>query len=338
MSIDNALFLVSRNRDNYHVTGATVKDKILAGDRVLVQRGTDHFYAWRNKPSDTDLPYMTRRFYYKVEEPDVDKGEDQRQHPDGDGLINLSLYFGNAGPYPTNEWKNLRNKQTSINDIDGLPFRIQNNPDVQDGDIVHITEEGGPFQGWYEIRQDTNDWVSFKEQYYRKDHPNDQPDNPRPRVDISQSGARPAWDGTVVLKFEFYRDFDSFAHIEDTDLLLANDDQGNICHVTGSKFKDLFLPPPVAISKPVIEYDGETDSYGRIKYNKVSSAVMNRPSDSHYGEWAYYRSGMWTGNKYDYNGYYYFDYNVERVKYTEKHNYGGKLFVVESDVLPFGPP
>lgn len=230
MSLDNALFLVDREATNHRCKSEDLYDLVRPTDKFLVQRGSDHYVAWRTQPSASDTPYMTRRFNYLVEE----DGDGNKQHPDGDGKINLTLYFGTPGPYPTNEWANLRNKQMNLNDLDGKPFILQNNPDVASGDIVHITEEGGPFEGWYEIQADVNEWIKFKEQYQREDG--------RPRTDISRTGPRPPWDGTAVLKFDFYRDNKPFSAVEDDDLLLVwKDNQSK--HVTGATFKTLFDEP-----------------------------------------------------------------------------------------------
>ena len=228
MSLNEALFLVDRAGSNYHCQGQDLYTRVRPTDKVLVQRGADHYIAWRSQPSASDTPYMTRRFNYLVE---VD-GDGNRQHPDGDGKINLSLDFGTPGPYPTEEWRNLRNKQKNLNDLDGEPFVLQNNPDVADGDIVRITEEGGPFAGWYEIENDTNSWVRFQEQYQREDG--------RTRTDISKTGPRPPWDGTAVLRFDFFRpDPDQpFGTIRDDDLLLVWERNASR-KVTGASFKEL---------------------------------------------------------------------------------------------------
>lgn len=60
MSIDTALFLVDRGNVNYNSSGANISSRMVANDKVLVQRGTDHFYAVYNGTSwdqilDTDL-------------------------------------------------------------------------------------------------------------------------------------------------------------------------------------------------------------------------------------------------------------------------------------------
>ena len=60
MSLDNALFLVDRGGTNYHSKGSDIGDRMVAGDSVLVQRGTDRFKAtydgssW-DKIQDSDL-------------------------------------------------------------------------------------------------------------------------------------------------------------------------------------------------------------------------------------------------------------------------------------------
>ena len=45
MSLDDALFLVDRGGTNYHSKGSDIGDRMVAGDTVLVQRGTDRFKA-----------------------------------------------------------------------------------------------------------------------------------------------------------------------------------------------------------------------------------------------------------------------------------------------------
>ena len=229
MSLDDALFLVTRKQQTYHVKGSDVATKVKGGDRVLVQRGGSRYYAYHGQVTSSDTPYMSRRFTYIVET----DSEGERVQPDGDGKINLSLYFYNPGPYPTNEWSNLRNQITELKDLDGESFDLKNNPDVEDGDIVHITEEGGPFQGWYQIQMDGNEFVKFGYQYFREDG--------RPRTDIKREGPRPPWDGTAVLRFDFYRPEEDhpFDIIRDDDLLLAWDGTNNR-KVTGANFKALF--------------------------------------------------------------------------------------------------
>ena len=45
MSLDDALFLVQRSGTLHHSKGSDIGDRMVAGDMVLVQRGTDHFKA-----------------------------------------------------------------------------------------------------------------------------------------------------------------------------------------------------------------------------------------------------------------------------------------------------
>ena len=60
MSLDDALFLVDRGGTNYHSKGSDIGDRMVAGDMVLVQRGTERFKAtfdgsaW-TKIQDSDL-------------------------------------------------------------------------------------------------------------------------------------------------------------------------------------------------------------------------------------------------------------------------------------------
>ena len=236
MSLDDALFLVTRKQQTYHVKGVDVATKMKGGDRVLVQRNGARYYAYHGQVASGDTPYMTRRFTYLVEE----DSEGNRDHPDGDGKVNLSLYFGTAGPYPTHEWSNIRNKVKELKDLDGNDFTLQHNPDVEDGDIVHITEEGGPFQGWYQIQMDGNNFVKFGYQYFREDG--------RPRTDIKLEGPRPPFDGSAVLRFDFYRPDEDhpFDIIQDDDLLLAWDGTSKR-RVTGANFKALFVSTSATI-------------------------------------------------------------------------------------------
>jgi hypothetical protein len=60
MALDNALFLVDRGGTNYRSKGSDIGERMKSGDRVLVQRGTNHFKAtydgsgW-DKIRDSDL-------------------------------------------------------------------------------------------------------------------------------------------------------------------------------------------------------------------------------------------------------------------------------------------
>ena len=45
MSLDTALFLVDRDGDNHHVSGADILDTIRVGDKVLVQRDGERFHC-----------------------------------------------------------------------------------------------------------------------------------------------------------------------------------------------------------------------------------------------------------------------------------------------------
>ena len=147
------------------------------------------------------------------------------------------MYFGNGGPYPTNEWRNLRNQLNTINDLDGKEFKLQGNTELEINDIVRITEEGGDFVGFYSIKKkDGNGFVVFQTQYLNE--------NGRERTDIKRNtNKRPAHNSNVVLRFDIFRSTDfPFGTIQDTDLILANDDQGDVRHVSGASFKNLFLP------------------------------------------------------------------------------------------------
>lgn len=336
MSLDEAIFLVERLKTTHHVKGQDISTKIKSGDRILVQRDDHRFHAWSGQQDFSESPLFSFRFYYEVgidTGPPNNQGNPTNGQPTGDGKVNLSLYFENGGPYPTNEWRNIRNTQNTINDLDGKEFRLRDNRDLENGDIVRITEEGGDYVGFYSIKKDGNEYVLFDTQYTRNDG--------RLRTDIKRStDKRPVHNSNVVLRFDIFRPGDfPFGTIQSTDLILANDDQGELCHATGSKFESLFLPPPFVVTKPVIAYDGETNGYGQIKYVLVSDAVMSRPSDSFYGRWAYSRDdgATWFDNKYG-PEYYFFDNDVDKVKYTETHSYGSDRIVVVSEIMDFGPP
>ena len=128
---------------------------------------------------------------------------------------------------------------------------------------------------------------------------------------------------------------DGFNNIVDSDLLLVR--QGGVnYHVTGANFKTLFLPEPVALILPVIRREGTVGSYDTIKYELVSNSEWNRPSQSYYARWSYYRGGAWY-DKPDPGGHYFFDPNVEKVKYKEMHNFEGTYYTVESEEMDFIP-
>lgn len=335
MSLDDALFLVYRNNTTYHVKGIDISTKIRSGDRILVQRGDDVFHSWCGQQDFTQPPLFSYKFYYEVgigNGPPGGDGSPTNGHPTGDGKINLSLYFSNGGPYPTNEWRNVRNTQNTINDLDGKQFRLLQNPDIENGDIVRITELGGNFEGFYSIKKDTNGFLMFETQYTR--------DDGRPRTDIKRStNKRPAYNSNVVLRFDIFRNRDLPFNIRNNDLLLAYDEQGNVRHVTGYSFKQLFIQPRVnVLSRPVIEYDGRTDSNGSVRYNKVSNAVLSRPPDKSLYQWCYFKDNTTWWKRLDEYGYYYIENVSTKVKYEEAHHYGDIIIYIESDVLPFGPP
>lgn len=126
-----------------------------------------------------------------------------------------------------------------------------------------------------------------------------------------------------------------FDKILDTDLVLSWKDDTNY-KVTGANFKTLFLPEPVALILPVIRREGTVGSYDTIKYELVSNSEWNRPSQSYYARWSYYRGNSWY-DKTDPGGYYFFDPNVEKVKYKEMHNFEGTYYTVESEEMDFIP-
>ena len=97
---------------------------------------------------------------------------------------------------------------------------------------------------------------------------------------------------------------------------------------------EVVLPPPNVLRVPVISRDGATNSYGSVKYVKDFDAILDRTPDRTYGRWMYYRADAWYERIDDY-GYYYFEYNVERVKYKQTLTFGNQTVVVESNELEF---
>ena len=130
----------------------------------------------------------------------------------------------------------------------------------------------------------------------------------------------------------FYTRF-PFDNIKDNDLLLAWDGTKNR-KVKGSKFKRLFLPPPEVITPPVIQKTRETDSWGSVKYELVSTSEWNRESQMRYGKWWYFRSGNWYDRTDEY-GYYYYENNVEKVKYEDRHKFEGTYYGAFSEEMEF---
>ena len=241
-NIEAAYFWVQIGQNNtnqkFRVKGSDFKDVAKGPEMVWVQRGNDHYWTWYGQPGDPDSPDFSYRFHYSIGGyPDLPG--DQRTQPSGDGKINLSLYFTQPGPYPTEEWRNVRNETRTINDLDGKEFKTLNNPDLNDGDVCRITHEGGDLEAWYIVDGSTssnNDiWLKFKPLYTKSETEN------RERTDVKRKGRRPDPDGIQVLKFDFYskEKAQPFAQIADTDWLWAQKD-GVKYRVSGQKFKDLF--------------------------------------------------------------------------------------------------
>ena len=229
MSLDTALFLVERDRVNHHVSGANANAVMEHGDRVLLQRGGDIYTTWHSKPLPAAVPYMTRRLTYTRE---YDSVQGKYVHPSGDGKINLGYDFGTAGDYPAEEWRNVRNRQTSFNDLDGELFVIKDSTQYEKDDLVRITHEGGDFEAWYSLTDNSS--MQFQEHY---------DDNGRPQTNITPvEGTKPSVDDGAILKFEFFKpSTHPFETIADDDLLVVwESDQTK--HVTGQTFKGLFTP------------------------------------------------------------------------------------------------
>ena len=227
MSLDTALFLVERDRINHYVSGANISAVMEQGERVLVQREDVTYTTWHSRPLLDAMPYMTRRLTYTRE---YDPVQDKYQHPLGDGKINLGYDFGSANDYPAEEWRNVRNRQGRINDLDGNLFVINDSDQYEKNDLVRITHEGGDFEAWYSLTDAS--WMKFEEHY---------DDSGRAKTNITEvKGTKPSVDDGAILKFEFFKpSVHPFEIIADDDLLLVWDDDQNK-HVTGATFKSLF--------------------------------------------------------------------------------------------------
>ena len=235
-------------RKKYHVKGSDFPIVAQGAEMVLVERADDHYWTWYGQPEDLDNPDFSYRFNYYVTPPvnPGSSGDDGKStQPDGDGLINLSLYFASPGPYPTNEWRNVRNEARTINDLDGKEFKTLNNPDLNDGDACRITHEGGDLEAWYivdgTLGVNNERWLKFKPLYTKSETES------RERVDVKRTGSKPDADGTQVLKFDFYSKAKAkpYNKIADTDWVWAqtNEADGSIkkWKVNGLEFKKLFL-------------------------------------------------------------------------------------------------
>ena len=97
---------------------------------------------------------------------------------------------------------------------------------------------------------------------------------------------------------------------------------------------EVVIPPPAILRTPVISREGTTNAYGSVKYVKDFDTILERTPDRTYGNWMYYRGGQWH-ERVDDNGFYFFEYNVERVKYRQWSTFGSTTIVAESNVLDF---
>ena len=99
---------------------------------------------------------------------------------------------------------------------------------------------------------------------------------------------------------------------------------------------EVVLPLPNVLRVPAISREGTTNSYDSVKYVKDFDTILDRPADQTYGVWMYYRSGQWH-ERVDSNGSYFFERNVEKVKYKQSLVYGSRTIIVESEELDFIP-
>ena len=239
MSLDDALFLVDRGGTNYYSKGSDIADRIQVGDKVLVQRGSEHFYAWYGKTTDTDTAYYTRRVRFN-NQCYSDNSGGTSAHTDQPGEVNLSYWWGCGGPSPISEFRNIRNKNVNaFVDLDGKSFPLQNNTDILEGSVCRITSDAG-WSSWHKIKfQGENDGIGFKAQYTN--------DDDRERTDLKVEGVentyKPANGETLTLDFFDSEKLLPFPDIQDSDLLLAWDGTKNR-KVRGSNFVDLFTPVP----------------------------------------------------------------------------------------------
>ena len=236
MSLDDALFLVDRAGTNYHCKGYDLKTKLQIGDKILVQRGTEHFHTWYGKPSYRDTAYYTRRVRFNNQCFPNAAGDANDQHTDQPGEVNLSYWWGCGGPSPIREWRNIRNKNVSgFVDLDGEPFPLQRNSDIVEGSICRITSDAG-WSSWHEIDfKGANDGIGFQTQYT-----NDAGD--RERTDLKVEGVENTYKPAngEILTFDFFDDLlDPFSDIEDNDLILAWDGTKNR-KVKGKNFRPLY--------------------------------------------------------------------------------------------------
>lgn len=234
----------NETNEKFKVKGSDFPNVAKGPEMVLVQRGDDHYWTWYGQPNDLDNPDYSYRFNYFVQGFNEGLPGDQRSQPDQDGQINFSLYFESPGPYPTNEWRNIRNqKSTDLKDLDGKTLVLKNNTEIQDGDVCRITHSGG-MENWYVFdTPDGNNFIKFKTLYTRES-------DGRERVDVKRTGSRPAPDGTQEVVLSIYKkaNLEPYNRIADDDWVWAQgkDDDNNWQHykVSGKNFKELFFKEP----------------------------------------------------------------------------------------------
>lgn len=128
-----------------------------------------------------------------------------------------------------------------------------------------------------------------------------------------------------------------WSRLQDSDLLVAWDG-AETRRVTGSNFKALFLPPPEIVTLPKIRNTGQTNGYGQLLYELVTPATWSRPSDRRGGVWEYTRDGDYWYGRTDSYGTYYYDNNVLKVRYEDKHLFGNSWYYATSEEYPIGKP
>lgn len=251
-NLDDALFWVQEgfgeNNNKYFVKGSDFADNAKGAEIVWVQRGDEKFWTYHSAPPDGTTPDLTYRFIYTIDPVDTwqDIPGDQRLQPQGDGVLNFSYYFGNPGPYGEKQWKNVRNRDNTLKDLDGKDFKLINNPDIDYGDIVKITHEGGDFEAWYAVDDPDTDSGYLKFQVF-----NDSNVSSERSTCIKSSGRRPSPQKPdeghqPVLEFAVYKAVEPYNKIRDTDWVWAQkEDASNPGEyikykVSGKNFKALF--------------------------------------------------------------------------------------------------
>ena len=263
MTFDDALFLINRLGGNYRVKALDASDRMKSGDKVLVQRGTDHYHAWHGQPLTSDTPYYTRQMVYNPTCTIDPNDSDKKYHTSADGEINFTYHWG-CGQYRLNEWRNIRNNNMStLKDVNGNDFPLRNNTDVKEGDICRITSDAG-WKFWaaigFGVDESGNKNMKFQPQYYRANDPDDF----RERVDIKVEGVGSGHQPQAgeLLTFDFFRPENPFAVIGDDDLLLAWDGTENR-KVRGENFKLLFgVPEILSFTTPYTAKRATTEAAG----------------------------------------------------------------------------